>query len=280
MAEKIAIVVPTYNRRQITLRFIHKIREQSPTIPIFVCDSGSSDGTVEALAEFEGITVLHVGSAAWWSAAVNRGIERVIAEGFSALMIKNDDIEFDDKLLADLLAKHREHPGAIISPLQESPSGPFLGMRYIGWSRKMEMLREAASDTLVETTNGCCLLVPTSLFSKVGMIDELYCPHQYGDTEFQLRAGRAGFPTVACPSIRITQLGGTDYYARLKLRTMLTFSGSPLHFGAYWGFGRTLFGGSIRFMFLGLIYHYGYIKTLVKALIHLAVVRPSPAAGA
>ncbi len=273
MAENIAIVVPTYNRKAITLRFIQRIREQSLGIPVYVCDSGSSDGTVEALSGLSGLEIIHVGSTAWWSAAVNQGIERALSQGYSAILIMNDDIEFDDRLISGLLEKHHQHPAAIISPLQNSPSGPFLGMRYFGASKRMELLGAADFDIPVDTTNGCCLLVPESVFAKVGKIDEVHCPHQYGDTEFQLRAGKLSFPTIACPSIQIAQLGSTDYYSRLKLRTMLTFSGSPLHLGAYFQFGCTLFGGGIPFMVFGMKYHYGYVKTLVKAMIHIAMRR-------
>jgi GT2 family glycosyltransferase len=273
MAENIAIVVPTYNRKDITLRFIRRIREQSPEIPIYVCDSGSTDGTVEALSSFSVLEILHVGSAAWWSAAVNRGIERALSQGFSAILIMNDDIEFDDRLILSLLEKHHQFPDAIVSPLQGSHSGLFLGMQYFGMFKRMKILCGAESEIAVDTTNGCCLLVPESVFAKVGKIDEEHCPHLYGDTEFQVRAGKLSFPTIACPSIYIAQLGQTDYYSKLKLGTMLTFSGSPLHLGAYFQFGRTLFGGNIPFMILGIKYHYGYVKAFVKALIHIAMRR-------
>lgn len=273
MFEKIAIIVPTYNRKEITCQFIQRIKAQNYQIKIYVCDSGSSDGTVEALLNISGIEIVHAGATAWWSAAVNRGIERALSNGCDAVLIMNDDIAFDDELISKILEKHLECPSAIISPLQESPSGPFLGFRYIGRTKRMEILKDAKSDVLVHTTNGCCLLVPTALFSTVGLIDEVNCPHQYGDTEFQLRARKYGFQTVACPSIKIVQLGATNYYSKLKLGSMLTFSGSPLHFRAYSQFGRSLFGNHICFLLLGMKYHYLYVKTLLKALLHIAITR-------
>lgn len=270
MIEDLAVIVPTFNRKEVTLECIRQINSQDCKLNIYVCDSGSSDGTVEVVHHEPNVVVIDAGPHAWWSAAVNRGIEVAISNGYTAILILNDDIEFDGKLIPDLLKKHREHPRAIISPLQQSPTGPFLGMRYVGWTKKMELLRDAASDTLVDTTNGCCLLVPTAVFASVGLIDEVNCPHQYGDTEFQLRARRLGFPTVACPSIKIAQLGATDYYSRLKLGVILNFAGSPMHFRAYFQFGKTLFGGAGSFMLWGMKYHYGYLKTLVKALMHIA----------
>lgn len=269
MVEELAVIVPTFNRKEVTLQCIRQMNSQGCKLNIYVCDSGSSDGTVEAACREPNVVVIEVGSSAWWSAAVNRGIEVAISKGYATVLIVNDDIEFDGKLIANLLEKHGEHPRAIISPLQQSPTGPFLGMRYVGLTKRMEMVRDGESDALVDTTNGCCLLVPTSIFAEVGLIDEVNCPHQYGDTEFQLRAHRLGFLTVACPAIKIAQLGATDYYSRLKLGSMFTFAGSPMHFRAYLQFGKSLFGSIGRFMLFGMQYHYGYLKTLVKALVHV-----------
>jgi hypothetical protein len=187
----------------------------------------------------------------------------------------NDDIDFTNDLIASLLEKHQQYPSAIISPLQKTPSGQFLGIRYKGRSKKMEVLREASRDVMVDTTNGCCLLVPTFIFLEAGLLDETNCPHQYGDTEFQLRAQNIGFPTVACPSIMIEQLEATDYYSKIKLGTMLTFAGSPIHFGAYLQFGKTLFNGKINFLAFGVRYHYVYFKALVKSIIHVMARRTS-----
>jgi GT2 family glycosyltransferase len=266
----IAIVVPTFNRKDVTLRFLEMIRQQSEDISIYVCDSGSTDGTVQAITSLPRVKLIQVGSEAWWSGAVNRGIDQALAEGYETVLIMNDDIEFDRDLLSGLAEKHKLFPGAIVSPLQDSPTGPFLGMLYAGWSKKMKMLGRADNDIFVDTTNGCCLLVPKVVFGAIGKVDEVRCPHQYGDTEFQLRAKFAGFPTLACPQLRISQLGATNYYARLRLGSILNYAGSPLHFPAYVQFGSTLFRGRLLFFVCGVLYHCRYIKTLIKALSHLA----------
>jgi GT2 family glycosyltransferase len=267
---KIAVVVPTFNRKDVTLKFLESIRQQSADIPIYVCDSGSTDGTVQTVSSMPGVNLIGVGCDAWWSAAVNRGIDQALADGHDAVLIMNDDIELDFDLLARLGEKRKSFPRAIVSPLQASPTGLFLGTYYTGWSKRVELVRCAEEDVFVDTTNGCCLLVPKEVFYAIGKFNEIRCPHQYGDTEFQLRAKSAGFPTVACPAIKISQLEATNYYARLRLGSMLNFAGSPLHFPAYAQFGATLFGGHLSFYIFGVQYHYRYIKTLAKAVLHLA----------
>lgn len=267
---KIAVVVPTFNRKEVTLRFLENIRRQSVDTSIYVCDSGSNDGTVQAVTSIPGVKLIGVGCEAWWSAAVNRGIDRALEDGHDAVLIMNDDIHFDCDLLTRLSEKHKSFPHSVISPLQVSPTGPFLGMRYTGRWRSMNLTRCADEDVFVDTTNGCCLLVPKEVFLAIPKMDEVRCPHQYGDTEFQLRAKSAGFPTLACPTINIYQLEATNYYARLRLGSMLNFPGSPLYFSAYAQFGATLFGSPLLFLCFGVQYHLRYMKTLAKAILHFA----------
>lgn len=268
-AAKIAVVVPTLNRMEVTRRFVESIRQQSMDLSIYVCDSGSTDGTVQVISSVPRVHVIDVGRDAWWSGAVNRGIVRALADGYEAVLIMNDDIEFEYDLLARIVEKHQSFPNVIISPLQKSPTGPFLGTRYVGRTKTMKLVRGADRDIFVDTTNGCCLLVPKAVFAAIGRIDEVRCPHQYGDTEFQLRAKYAGFPTLACPDLKISQLGATNYYARLRFGSMLNFVGSPLYFSAYAQFGSTLFRGRLRFLLCGVQYHFRYIKTSLKALLEL-----------
>ena len=266
----LAVVIPSHNRKDVTLSCIRNLNAGQLSLNIFISDSGSTDGTPEAVVLEPNVRMLKAGESAWWSEAINLGIRTALDEKFSSILLLNDDIEFEQDLVLQLLNKHRQHPNSIISPLQQNSSGTFLGIRYTGPFNKMERLSSAESDSIVDTTNGCCLLVPRTVFESVGLMDERKCPHLAGDTEFQIRAKRAGFLTLACPSIKISQLGTTNYYVRLKIGSIFTYKGSPLHFATHLQFGKSLFGTGIRFFFLGLGYHYGYCKTFIKALHHVA----------
>ncbi len=266
----VAVIVPTFNRRDITVQFVRKINAQEVPVRIYVCDSGSTDGTVSAVASEPNIRVVSAGSAAWWSAAVNRGIEAARNDGVGIFLVMNDDIKFDQNLMSVLLACHREHPRCVVSPLQWTDSGAFVGTLYEGPLRRVRHLANAPGDGLVATSNGCCLLIPQEIFNTVGRFDEQNCPHLYGDTEFQLRALKAGFPTRICDAVAIRQLPATNYSARLRLSTLFTFEGSPLHWRAYKSFGKALFGNYFRFAILGLRFHFDFVKVLVMTLKYLA----------
>jgi len=118
----------------------------------------------------------------------------------------------------------------------------------------------------VETSNGCCLLIPNHIFRRVGIFDELNCPHLAGDLEFQLRARRMGFITMSFPDIVIHQHDGTDYFGKLSLRDIYTHKGSPLLISTHMAFGKQLFGSTAKYMLLGIYYHIGFIRTSIKAI--------------
>ena len=265
----VAVVVPTFNRKDITLQFIKRINSQRITLKIFVCDSGSSDGTLDSVRMEPIVIAVQAGSSAWWSSAVNRGIEMALNENVDIFFVMNDDIEFDSYLISAMIAAYRDHPESIISPVQWTDSGQFAGTVYDGWFRRAKHLSSAPANQIVETSNGCCLLIPRAVLLVVGGFDEKNCPHLYGDTEFQIRACRAGFPTRVCSVAAIRQKASTDYFVRLHISTLFTFEGSPLNWRAYKSFGRTLFGSSWSFAIRGLAFHLDFIKVLVRTLIFL-----------
>ena len=265
-ALNVSVVVPTFNRKDITIQFIRRINSQNTPIRIYLSDSGSSDGTVESAVMEPNVVIVPAGAASWWSAAVNKGIELALREGADVIVLMNDDIEFAEDLVSTLLKMHQSYPRNIVSPVQRTESGLFVGTVYDGLFRRVRHLAAVPQDGLVATSNGCCLLIPKEIFISVGRFDEKNCPHLYGDTEFQLRAQRRGFSTRVCGDSAIYQMSQTDYFSRLKIRSLFTFEGSPLLWRAYSTFGRALYGGFWYFAVFGINFHYEFAKVLLKTL--------------
>lgn len=271
MQNKILVLVPTFNRISITRRCVENLFSGTNLFfDLLISDSGSTDGTPEEFSTKENITVLNVSTEAWWTAAVNRGIEFALQRAaYDYILVLNDDIDIPTTLIEQLLTAAMEYPDCIISPNQESAIGKFLGMVYSKRTKHPTVIYADAVQRPIEvdTTNGCCLLIPVSVFQKVGVFDELNCPQLAADVEFQLRAKAAGFITIACPSITIIQHKNTNYYRKLKLTNLLTYAGSPVHLAAYLSLGRTLFGNYTTFAVFGLRHHFRYIKALTKAVL-------------
>lgn len=271
---KLAVVIPSFNRREVTENSVANLLSGTySNVPIIICDSNSTDGTRDSFINQPSVSVINVGDHCWWTGAVNKGIEFVLKEGYEFVLLMNDDIDIDAHLIENLLDKARLNPGKIISPAQKTAQGLFLGINYVGVFKTpiISWVSDKGVQVDVQSSNGCCLLIPAIIFRKVGMFDEKRCPHLYGDTEFQVRAWNHGFSTITFPDIIINQHQNTNYFLKIKLYNLLTYKGSPVHFCAYFAFGLSLFQGWFRFIFFGVFHHLMYFRSLIKTLYVLCI---------
>ena len=273
MNKKIAIIIPTYNRKNLTEKCVKTLlNSTNKDIKIFICDSNSIDGTEKIFLNNKDIIFLNVGSDSWWTASVNFGIQNAINYNFDYILIMNDDIDFDEDLIEKLLEKSLLFPNSIISPSQQSKFGNFLGMEYNGLFKLPKAIyskENLNTNMIVATTNGCCLMIPISVFLNKIYFDFEMCPHLSGDTEFQIRANYAGYPTISFSDIQIRQGATTNYFSKVKINNFLTFKGSPVLFTSYWKFGQSLFQGNVRFLLFGIIYHYRYFKSICRGVFEI-----------
>ena len=271
----LAIIIPTYNRRKVTVACVSSLLSNNyPKNKIFICDSDSKDGTREAVAVYPDVIVINVGDEVWWSGAVNRGIELAMKGNFDCVLLINDDITIPKNIISQLFGKSRRYPNKIISPAQIDKSGIYLGTKYSGKFRKVNRINKGlnAEPTDVDSSNGCCLLIPMETFRIAGLFDEKHCPHIIADVEFQLRARDYGYSTIAVPDVIIEQHPNTDYDSKMRLRSLLTGKGSPHHLISFLTFGRRLYGSWFRFVIFGAISQYIYFRSLLRG-IYVAVFR-------
>ena len=89
----VAVLIPTYNRFNVTNKCIDILLESiDSNFIIVICDSNSSDSTPSLWKKANKIHVINVGGSEWWSGAVNAGIEFSLNLGISKLILLNDDI--------------------------------------------------------------------------------------------------------------------------------------------------------------------------------------------
>ena len=268
--KELAIVIPTFNRVETTLSTISALKSGTyKNFKILICDSCSTDGTIEKVSKHEEVIVINSGRDSWWTASVNVGIKKAIELKFKNILIINDDIKFNDNFLLELYELSTINKNFIIGPLQKYGDNYFIGSEYIGiFKFKRNININNLDHTLkVSTSNGCCLFVPRHIFEEVGFFDEINCPHLAGDVEFQLRAKRLGFSTMVSPKIVIEQLPPTNYLEKIKISTILSDYGSPYRLSAYMQLGKTLYGSDLKFYILGIFMHIKYTISVIKAVL-------------
>ena len=227
---KTAVVIPVFNRREITLRCLEKLCSGTALdICVIVVDSGSTDGTPQAIREkYSQVILLQADPSAWWTAATNAGIRWALEAGCQYLLTYNDDNQASLEVLHKLMTVAEKNPASIVAAticeLHSPDTVIFAGRRrsrftdrfiymnhYQSYARMDKGLRE------VDLLHGRCTLFPSSVFLAAGFFDEKNFPHLFADDDLVLRAKRMGYrllvdlDTVVINDLTATGLNPYDH---------------------------------------------------------------------
>src|SRR5258706_4282659 len=139
-AGTIYVVVPVFNRKSLTDRFLCCMREQTfRRFEIIVVDDGSTDGTSALIADkFPEVQLLRGDGTLWWTGAINVGIRHAMAQAAEAdaILVINDDLEVDADYLDSLRASWKIMPHTLIGFVIVDIHNPEViedGGRLVNW---------------------------------------------------------------------------------------------------------------------------------------------------
>jgi GT2 family glycosyltransferase len=243
----VTAVVPTRNRRELTLRFLERMAAQThAALRIVVVDAHSSDGTVAAIRRgHPQVTVLAAGDRDFWAGATNRGVRQALAAGTDYVLTINDDAVVPDDYVARLVALAQRHGcpilGSRIDLLAEPGRIWALGTRT-DWGTE-RFLRLAHHDLLAsqldptvaaaevldaEAMPGNGVLIRQDVYRRIGLYDARWLPHYHADSEWVMRAVRRGIPARVAPGIVVLNDFGDDQ-KRLPLGSLAGLLYTFLH---------------------------------------------------
>jgi GT2 family glycosyltransferase len=105
---RVAVVVPCWNGRRWLPGLLDSLAAQTrPPDEVLVVDNGSTDGSLELLAE-RGVATLALGRNTGFAAAANRGVEAV---GCDAVALVNTDVVLDEDWVERVARRLDEDPG-------------------------------------------------------------------------------------------------------------------------------------------------------------------------
>lgn len=233
----IGIVTPVRNRREWSLGFARMIaRQDYPVFKLYIVDSSSTDGTPEALDDLN-LAFLHVISAPdsyYWTGATNLGVKQALLDGCEYVLTINDDAIIADDYLSRMMASvvrtearivgsviaYVDNPGKLwaVGAYNSWHDGAFL---QLAQASKWDDETSFTSDDALLPVDYLCgngSLFHRSVFEQIGIYEDKWTPHYHADSEFTMRAEKAGIKRWVSPAARVynrfSEVGDGGFAAR------------------------------------------------------------------
>lgn len=253
---KIFVVILNFNGKEFILQCLEsvmKLETRNLETEIVVVDNGSSDDSVKLVeqrykdrpAGKAGIKILSNKNNLGFAEGNNVGIRYALENGADYVMLLNPDTLVNKNLLVQLVkvAEGEDKIGILSPKIYFAPGFEYHHDRYkdsergrviwyaggvMDWKnvlashRGVDEVDHGQYDEVMETDfgTGCCLLMKSQVFKKIGFLDEKYFLY-FEDNDFCQRARRAGFGIYYVPDAFLFHLnaGSTssgsdlqDYY--------------------------------------------------------------------
>ncbi len=194
-----------FNRRAQTLACLQALQRSAQRAGVspsaVLVDDGSTDGTGDAVrAGFPWVTVLAPPGPLYWNRGMHHALARAQDEPAEAVLWLNDDTLLDETALQRLLAQsdalqaQAGRPVILVGSTCDRAGRASYGGAVAASRLRRFRYRPVSSATAparCEVMNGNCVLVPMSIARALGNVDPAF-EHAMGDTDYALRAGRAG----------------------------------------------------------------------------------------
>ena len=224
----LSVIVVTHNRAELALLTLRSARAATRALEVqwIVVDSGSEDGTPEAIeSAYADVRVLRERNVGF-AAANNRGLE--LARGRYVLLL-NPDVETVAGTYDELVAALEERPQiGVASVVQNAPDGrlqhsirrfpsPWLAFgealaapRWTplrGWREEEPRARRYRSEAAADWLVGAFLIARAQALADVGGLDERFFLYSE-ETDWCYRFHRAGWEVAHLPVMAVTHHTG------------------------------------------------------------------------
>jgi GT2 family glycosyltransferase len=194
----IAVLITCHNRVRKTLRCLNALFEAEKgncTINVYLVDDGSTDGTALSIKEnYPQVRIIPGNGELYWCGGMRRAWEIASFNfNYEFYLWLNDDVvvnkDFIERLLKDYsIISNKYGPCLLTGACCDPGTGVFT---YGGRNNKNLLLPNGVPQ-LCRYIHGNIVLVPREIFKSIGGLSESFT-HALGDTDYGLRAIRAGF---------------------------------------------------------------------------------------
>ena len=196
------IIIPVYNRRNITLKCLNRISQFNllDICQVVVVDDGSTDSTSEAIKEqYPEIHIIKGDGNLWWAGAIAKGMEYAINQGAEYLIWLNDDCQIFEDAIPKLLDACIENPRMIIGgkslKSENDPSPSYGGIIRKGL--RIKPIYGGECDGLA----GNLVCLPKEVVETIGYPDYEKFPQYFCDVIYTNQAKRKGFKLLIAEEV-------------------------------------------------------------------------------
>jgi len=206
---KIAIVIPNFNGKELLENCLRTIKANTSfqNYEIIVVDNGSTDGSVEKIRkDFPEVLLITNPQNFGFSKACNQGARLALERGADYVLFLNNDTKILTKnWLEELLvvALSDEKIG-IVGP---SITGSYPSRGYYPSVLSDLIKPKTYLPGEVDLINGAAFLVSKRLIEKIGLLDEVFSPFGFEDTDYFIRTRKMGFKIFFTPKVVIAHVG-------------------------------------------------------------------------
>lgn len=201
VVDRLYIVIPAFNHWPQTKRCLDSLSASSHTgFHVIVVDHGSKDETKDDLPRlYPDVIHLVESESLWWAGAVNVGVREAMRRGARFIMLLNADCVAAPTLIGAILSHVLATELKVIAPVQYSLQTGKAWTRHIGscfslgfptLSLPVGYGADVGRHVLIRTmmiVGGRGVVIPASVFDRVGYFDENRLPHYGADHDFYLR---------------------------------------------------------------------------------------------
>jgi len=192
--EKVSIIIPVYNRYEMTERCINHLREQNPdkSFETIVVDNGSTDKTEEMLSGEKIITHIRNTENLGISKAYNRAADR--AKHDILIFMHNDVFLFKKNWVAEIADFIEKNPSSGVVGLYGAKTlrrdGSFRGKTIVHSKKDFPSMKK--THERVAVVDGLLMAMNKEVFKKAGGFNEDFFFHFY-DKDLSLRIMKRGY---------------------------------------------------------------------------------------
>jgi len=228
MNEKIYILLPVHNRKEITRRFVTCLKQQTnQDFHLVLIDDGSTDGTSDMVrSEISNLTVLTGDGNLWWAGGLQLGVEWLRQQkigGRNIVFISNDDIIFDADFLENSKRILEQCGETLLLPKYIHEATGRVMETGIEANLKKMTFKPADSAEKINCLPTRGLFMRMSDLLLIGNFHPRLLPHYLSDYEFTIRAKKKGLRLLTSADILIRRNDAASGYRAVEDMAVMKF---------------------------------------------------------